>query len=125
MGTKSHISKALPASIMTKRTGLIVLLRVTFRTGCFYLSFPGHFLYVCQHKSTALMHSCIGNNTEEIRRLCYFILSDSPLLYVEPLVYKFGKNSCAQALYSPSSLPKGSFSHFIFFSPSLAVSKHG
>lgn len=69
MGTKSHISKALPASIMSKRIGLMVLLWVTFRTGCFYLSFPGHFLYVCQLKSLALMHSCIGNNTEEIWRL--------------------------------------------------------
>lgn len=46
MGTKSHISKALPASIMTKGIGLIVLQRAAFRTGCVYLNSPGHFLYV-------------------------------------------------------------------------------
>lgn len=49
MGTKSHISKALPASIMTKRMGLIVLQGAMFRTGCVYLNFPGHFFYAFQH----------------------------------------------------------------------------
>lgn len=46
MGTKSHTSRALPASIMTKRVGLMLFHWATFTSGCVYLSFPGHFLYV-------------------------------------------------------------------------------
>lgn len=49
VGTKSHISKALPGSIMTKGIGLIVFQRATFSNGCVYLNIPGHFLYVFQH----------------------------------------------------------------------------
>lgn len=48
MGTKSHISKALPASIMAQRIGLIVLQQATFRAGCVYLSLSGYFLYLFQ-----------------------------------------------------------------------------
>lgn len=46
MGTKSHTSKALPASIITKRIGLMVFHWATFRSGCVYLSFPGRFPHV-------------------------------------------------------------------------------
>lgn len=46
MGTKSHTGKALPASIITKRIGLMVFHWATFRSGCVYLSFPGRSLYV-------------------------------------------------------------------------------
>lgn len=48
MGTKSHISKALPASIMAQRIGLIVLQQATFSAGCVYLSLSGCFLYLFQ-----------------------------------------------------------------------------
>lgn len=53
MGTKSHTSKALPASIMTKRVGLMLFHWATFTSGCVYLSFPGHFLYVSITKKTS------------------------------------------------------------------------
>lgn len=46
MGTKSHTSKGLPASIITERLGLMAFHWATFRSGCVCLSFPGHFLYV-------------------------------------------------------------------------------
>lgn len=89
MGTKSHISKVLPALIMTKRISLIVLHWATFRSGCVYLSSPGHLLYVSQPNKTALMHSFMENNTEEIFRLptsafCFYF----PLFYAEASIYK-------------------------------------
>lgn len=52
MGTTSHTSKALPASIITKRVGLMVFHWATFRSGCVYLSFPACFLYVSITKKT-------------------------------------------------------------------------
>lgn len=52
MGTTSHTSKALPASIITKRVGLMVFHWATFRSGCVYLSFPARFLYVSITKKT-------------------------------------------------------------------------
>lgn len=97
MGTKSHISKALPGSIMTKGIGLIVLQRATFRAGCVYLNFPLHFLYVFQQ---FLANSCIQNEAEEIQRLsasdfgliqCYFVGKHRSV----DLVFMFAKNPSA------------------------------
>ena len=118
MGTKSHISKALPASIMTTGIGLIVLQRDTFRTGCVYLNFPGHFHYVSQHKSTADDKFLHGERRRgDSGALCYHILFYSPLFYMEALVcessfHVWEKSICngsVQALFSPDSMPKGSF----------------
>lgn len=75
MGTKSHISKALPASIMAQRIGLIVLQQATFRAGCVYLSLSGYFLYLIP----ALKYSVDAFLHHEWRRgdlesLCCFFL---------------------------------------------------
>ena len=127
MGTKSHISKALPASIMTKGIGLILLHQATFRAGCVYLNFHGHFLYVFQHEKRRFGCS----------QLPYSVLFCS-ILYRKPwsvnLVFLFGKkNPSAMEVLELCSLLTVclavlSFSHTlsVFFSPSLSltVSEH-
>lgn len=84
MGTKSHISKALPASIMSKRMGLIVLQQAMFRTECVYLNFPGHFLYAFQRYKTADGKS-VERHWRDLEVLCYRILFYSLLFYKETL----------------------------------------
>lgn len=82
MGTKSHTSKALPASIMTKRVGLMLFHWATFTSGCVYLSFPGHFLYVSITKKPPLTGSgWIQIDAEEIVRLFGSSRRFAPLSY--------------------------------------------
>lgn len=69
MGTKSHTGEALPASIIAKRIGLMLFHWATFTSGCVYLSFPGHFLYVSITKKPLTKCRWIQIDAEEIVRL--------------------------------------------------------
>lgn len=131
MGTKSHISKALPASIMTKGIGLIALQQTTFRTGCVYLNFPGHFLYVLQQQNTADGKFLRWeSDAEEIWRFfsalafCFILLCFIWKPRSLNLVFMFGEksicNGCARALFSPDCMPRGSFP-FLTLSPSFSL----
>lgn len=113
MGTKSHISKALPASIMTKRMGLIMLQGAMFRTGCVYLNFPGHFLYVFHHynvqKRAKVQRTPLRRDLEVLH---YRILFYSFLFYMEMMVGESSFHVCvkrsAHALFTPYWMPSGS-----------------
>lgn len=81
MGTKSHISKGLPASIMTKRIGLIVLQQAAFSTAREYLYFPST-LSLCKTEGRGNLF--VGENTRG--DFCLSILFYSVVFYMGALV---------------------------------------
>lgn len=128
MGTKSHISKALPASIMTRGIGLIMLRQAAFSARCVYLKFPGHFLYVVQQQNAVDgKFLCQERRRGNVEVLCFHILLHSALFYMEALVCEFSfdvlvKSICfgsAWSLFSPDCMPRG------FFSPSQNIHYRG
>ena len=135
MGTKSHVRKALPASIMTKGIGLIVLQQATFRTGCVYLNFFRHFLYVFKQDHTVVGNPVTIQCRERLRGgatvFCFILFYFIWKPWSMNLVFMFGKNPSAMEVRKLCSLqtvclevlsPSHSFS--VFSSPSLSVSEH-